>query len=124
MAEYFYDKYALIVDYEEISQTEATSTASSTVYADNIIEDDVYHDGITMDLDLDSYYWYNFKSEYEVVVNRSYGDIKDYKFVVSGDTAADTVPFATYVYRKISDHKIEKYRPILRTIWFLSLIHI
>ena len=129
MTEYFYDKYALNIDYEEISQTEATSTASSTVYADNIIEDDVSQDGIIIEFNskepslelmepvVDFGFGFNFKNEYEVVVNRSYGGIKDYKFVVSGDTDGLSVTLGTNIYRKISDHKIEKYITIFRSIF-------
>ena len=128
MTEYFYDKYALNIDYEKISQTEATSTASSTIYADNIIEDDVSHDGITMDLDLEGAslnFYFIFKNEYEVVINRTYGGIKDYKFIVSGDTSAVNATLGTSVYRRINDHIIDRYRPILWSSWFYhDVLHV
>ena len=128
MTEYFYDKYALNIDYEEIPQTVEIPTETYTVYTDNIIVDDVSHDGITMDLDLEGAslnFYFIFKNEYEVVINRTYGGIKDYKFVVSGDTSAVNATLGTSVYRRINDHIIDRYRPILKTIWdYHGVLHV
>lgn len=116
MADYFYDKYALIIDYEEVPETVKIPEKSYTVYTDNVIEENLSNKGITMTYDQGLYYQYKFKSSYSVQVRRKYTDtIKDHMFVLSGDTNGETVPLNSYIYRKISDYEIEMHRPYFRT---------
>ena len=113
---YFYDKYALIIDYEEVPETVEIPEESYIVYSDNVIEENLSNKGITMTYDQGLYYQYNFKSSYSVQVDKVYTDtIKSYRFVLSGDTNGETVPLNSYIYRKISDYEIEMHRPYFRT---------
>ena len=72
--DYFYDKYALIIDYEEVPETVEIPEKSYTVYTDNVIEENLSNKGITMTYDQGLYYQYKFKSSYSVQVRRKYTD--------------------------------------------------
>ena len=118
MADYFYDKYVLIIDYEEVPETIEVPEESYLVYTDNVIREQASGSQIKRRVVIYRPEWDTLYSDYSVQVDKVYTDtIKSYRFVLSGEPTFTGSLHGKSVYRSLSQTEIEELevRSILAT---------
>lgn len=117
MADYFYDKYVLIIDYEEVPETievpeeEEFHEESYLVYTDNVIREQASGSHFELRVVIPRHEWGTLYSDYSVQVDKVYTDtIKSYRFVLPGEPLFDDIRlfYGKSVYRSLSQTEIEE----------------
>lgn len=112
---YFYDKYALIIDYEEVPVTTETTEESYIIYSNSVSQERVDPDlPIWSNVyNVPQEEWDNIYTDYDVQVDRTYADtIRSYKFVLSGKPTFDFFLISKKIYRALSNTEIEEFEVI------------
>ena len=83
----FYDKYALIIDYEEVPETVEIPEESYLVYTDNVIREQASGSQIELRVVIPRHEWGTLYSDYSMEAGIKYNTdtIKSYRFVLSGE---------------------------------------
>lgn len=110
MADYFYDKYVLIIDYEEVPETIEVPEESYLVYTDNVIREQASGAQIERRVVIPRHEWGTLYSDYSMEVDKVYTDtIKSYRFVLSGEpTFTARSLYGKSLYRSLSQTEIEE----------------
>lgn len=116
MADYFYDKYVLIIDYEEVPETIEVPEESYLVYTDNVIREQASGSQIERRVVIPRHEWGTLYSDYSVQVDKVYTDtIKSYRFTLPGEPLFDDTGEPLFddihgksVYRSLSQTEIEE----------------